>query len=123
MSKEVIDQNKLIQTRGRARKASRSRDMLTALENRMGNLEEPVGNMKKTLELVEGRTDEFDTIKEQLREFVLDSLGANVEKMNGLVNFTAEKLAEMDDTLEDIVLDMKKEIQKLKGSSQFTKLL
>ncbi|MFQ6631736.1 hypothetical protein Gotur_009624 [Gossypium turneri] len=35
--------------------------------------------------------------------------------MNGLVNFTAKKVAERDDTLEDIVLDMKKEIEKLKG--------
>ncbi|KAH1066012.1 hypothetical protein J1N35_030999 [Gossypium stocksii] len=41
-------------------------------------------------------------MEEQLREFVLDSLGANMEKMNELVNFTTEKLAERDETLEDM---------------------
>ncbi|MBA0616412.1 hypothetical protein Godav_016460 [Gossypium davidsonii] len=89
--------------------------MLTALENRVGNLEESVGNMKEMLELVEGRTDGFDSMEEHLREFVLDSLGANAEKMNELVNSTTEKLAERDETLEDMVLAMKKEIEELKG--------
>ncbi|MBA0655465.1 hypothetical protein Goklo_007945 [Gossypium klotzschianum] len=35
--------------------------------------------------------------------------------MNGYVNSTTEKLAERDDTLEDMVLAMKKEIEELKG--------
>ncbi|MFQ6662835.1 hypothetical protein Gotur_030557 [Gossypium turneri] len=35
--------------------------------------------------------------------------------MNGLINSTAEKLAKRDDTLEDMVLAMKKEIEELKG--------
>ncbi|MBA0568468.1 hypothetical protein Golob_005964 [Gossypium lobatum] len=33
MLKEVVDQNEPMETRGRVRKVSRSRDMLTALEN------------------------------------------------------------------------------------------
>ncbi|MFQ6661616.1 hypothetical protein Gotur_029720 [Gossypium turneri] len=41
-------------------KASRSRDMLSTLENRMFNLEESMGDMRETLEEVEGRTDELD---------------------------------------------------------------
>ncbi|MBA0818271.1 hypothetical protein Gohar_021919, partial [Gossypium harknessii] len=53
-------------------------------------------------------------MEEQLREFVLDSLGANAEKMNGLVKSTAERLAKRDDTLKDMVLAMKKEIEELK---------
>ncbi|MBA0789184.1 hypothetical protein Gotri_027591 [Gossypium trilobum] len=104
-----------METRGRARKASRSRDMLTALENRMVNLEESVGNMKEALELVEGCTDGFDSMEEQLRDFILDSLDANTEKMNELVESTAKKLAERDENLEDMVLAMKKEIEELKG--------
>ncbi|MBA0630105.1 hypothetical protein Godav_002234 [Gossypium davidsonii] len=123
MSKEVVDQNEPIQTCGRARKASRSRDMLTALENRVGNLEESVGNMKKTLELVQGRTDGFDSMEEQLREFVLDSLGANAKKINELVNFTTKKLAERDENLEDMVLAMKKEIEELKGELAIYKVV
>ncbi|MBA0630564.1 hypothetical protein Godav_002647 [Gossypium davidsonii] len=35
--------------------------------------------------------------------------------MNGLINSTAEKLAKRDDTLEYMVLAMKKEIEELKG--------
>ncbi|MBA0638272.1 hypothetical protein Godav_029987 [Gossypium davidsonii] len=104
MLKEVVDQNAPIQTRGRSKKASRLRDMLIALINQVGNLEESIGNMKETLELVEGCTDGFDSMEEQLREFVLDSLGANAKKMNGLVKSTAEKLVERDDTLKDILL-------------------
>ncbi|MFQ6636691.1 hypothetical protein Gotur_012793 [Gossypium turneri] len=92
-----------METRGRARKASRSRDMLTALENRLVNLKESVGNMKDMLELVEGRTDGFDSTEEQLRDFVLDSIDANAEKMNELVESIAKKLAERDENLEDIV--------------------
>ncbi|MBA0805516.1 hypothetical protein Gohar_005027 [Gossypium harknessii] len=53
-------------------------------------------------------------MEEQVIEFVLDYLGANAKKMNRLVNFTAKKLAERDDTLKDIVLAMKKEIKELK---------
>ncbi|KAH1038556.1 hypothetical protein J1N35_040299 [Gossypium stocksii] len=115
MSKKVIDQNEPMQTRRRARKASRLRNMLTALENRVVNLEETIGNMKETLELVEGCTDGFDSIEKQLRDFVLDSLGANAENMNELVDSTTEKLAERDENLEDMVLAMKNKIEELRG--------
>ncbi|MBA0879547.1 hypothetical protein Goshw_023368, partial [Gossypium schwendimanii] len=46
---------------------------------------------------------------------MLDSLDANAEKMNELVESTAKKLAERDENLEDMVLAMKKEIEELKG--------
>ncbi|MFQ6650795.1 hypothetical protein Gotur_023461 [Gossypium turneri] len=74
--------------------------------------------MKEMLELVEGCTDRFDLMEEQLREFVLDSLSVNMEKMNELVNSTTKKLAERDKTLEDMVLAMNKEIEEFKGSSR-----
>ena len=115
MSKEVVGQSDPMETRGRPRKASRSREMLTALENRVVNLEESVGNVKETLELVEGRTDGFDSMEEQLRDFVLDSLGANRDKITELLEFTEVKLAEKDEALEDMVLAMKKEMEELKG--------
>ncbi|KAK5771607.1 hypothetical protein PVK06_047832 [Gossypium arboreum] len=88
--------------------------MLSLLEDRVVNLEESVGNIKKTLELVEGCTDGFDSMDEQLRHFVLDSLGANAENLNELVSSTKEKLAERDENLEEMVLAMKKEIEELK---------
>ncbi|MBA0575385.1 hypothetical protein Golob_024386 [Gossypium lobatum] len=73
------------------------------------------GKMKEMLELVEGRTDGFDSIEEQFRNFVLDSLNVNAKKMNELVNSTTEKLAERDENLKDMVSAMKKEIEELKG--------
>ncbi|KAG8488057.1 hypothetical protein CXB51_018328 [Gossypium anomalum] len=78
--------------------------------------------MKETLELVEGHTDGFDSMEEQLRDFVLDSLGANAEKLNDLVNSTTEKLAERDENLEEMVLAMKKEIEELKGELMIYKV-
>ncbi|MBA0566765.1 hypothetical protein Golob_011551, partial [Gossypium lobatum] len=72
-------------------------------------------NMKEMLKLVERRIDGFDSMEEQLRDFVLDSLDANAEKMNELVNSTMEKLAERNENLEDMVLAMKKKIEELKG--------
>ncbi|KAH1098523.1 hypothetical protein J1N35_015444 [Gossypium stocksii] len=89
--------------------------MLSALENREGNLEESLGDMKVTLELIEGCTYGFDLMEEKIREFVLDSLGANAENMNGLVHSTVKNLAERGNALEDMVLAMKKEIEELKG--------
>ncbi|MBA0638458.1 hypothetical protein Godav_022063 [Gossypium davidsonii] len=115
MSKEVVGPSEPIETRRRARNVSRSRDMLIALENQVVNLEESVGNMKEMLELVEGRTDGFDSMQEQLRDFVLDSLDANAEKVNELVESTTKKLTERDENLEDMVLAMKKEMKELKG--------
>ncbi|MBA0567298.1 hypothetical protein Golob_012043 [Gossypium lobatum] len=49
--------------------------------------------MKEMLELVEGRTNGFDSMKEQLRDFMLNSFSANAKKMNELVNSTKKKLA------------------------------
>ncbi|MBA0700713.1 hypothetical protein Goari_026889 [Gossypium aridum] len=46
---------------------------------------------------------------------MLNSLDANAEKMNELVESTVKKLAERDKNIEDMVLAMKKEMEKLKG--------
>ncbi|MBA0839253.1 hypothetical protein Goarm_005002, partial [Gossypium armourianum] len=78
--------------------------------------------MKETLELVEGHTDGFDSMEEQLKDFVLDSLGANAKKMNELVDSTAKKLAEKDENLKDMMLAMKKEMKELKGELMFYKV-
>lgn len=40
MTKEITNQIEPIETRGRVKKASRSRDLLSVLENRVVNLEE-----------------------------------------------------------------------------------
>ncbi|KAH1082046.1 hypothetical protein J1N35_021807 [Gossypium stocksii] len=95
-----------------ARKESRLRDMLLTLESRVVNLEESIGDMRDMLEMVEGHIDELDSMKEQIRDFVLDYL-----------NSTKEKLMGRDDAFEAIVIALKKEIPELNGSSRFTILL
>ncbi|KAH1091992.1 hypothetical protein J1N35_019249 [Gossypium stocksii] len=81
MIKEVTDQIEPTETCGRARKASRSMGMLLALESRVTSLKESTGNMRKTLKVVNGLTDELDSMKEQLKDFVSESLDSNVEAM------------------------------------------
>ena len=107
MSKEVVDQNEPMETRGRARKASRSRDMLSSLEIRVVNLEESVGDMKETLEVVLTRMDE---LREDSKEFVLDSLRS-----------TSDKLTGRDEALEALLTAMKEEIAEFKGGLRICK--
>ncbi|MBA0634377.1 hypothetical protein Godav_024997 [Gossypium davidsonii] len=78
--------------------------------------------MKETLELVKGRTDGFDSMEEQLRDFVLDFLNANAKKMNELVESITKKLAKRDENLEDMVLAMKKEMEELNGELMIYKV-
>ncbi|KAK5812538.1 hypothetical protein PVK06_027973 [Gossypium arboreum] len=104
MKKGVEDQIELMETRGRSRKASRFRDMLSTLEGRVVNLEESMGDTRETLKEVEGRIDVLDSMKEQLRDFVLESFGS-----------TLDKLMVMDDALVVMVMTLKEEIMELKG--------
>ncbi|MBA0825193.1 hypothetical protein Goarm_021797 [Gossypium armourianum] len=60
--------------------------------------------MRKTLEVVEICTDELDSLRDQLKDFVVDSLDS-----------TANKLTERDDALEAIVSALKEEIVEHKG--------
>ncbi|KAK5772288.1 hypothetical protein PVK06_048570 [Gossypium arboreum] len=71
MSKVVTRYVKPIVTRGRARKASRLRDMLSALEDPIVTFEEFIGDVKKRLDEVEGGlTDGLQSMKEQLKDYV-----------------------------------------------------
>ncbi|MBA0779362.1 hypothetical protein Gotri_003619 [Gossypium trilobum] len=58
-----------IETREKTRKASRSRDMLLGLEERVVNLKDSLGDVKKTLEEVERRIVELDLKKSNSRKW------------------------------------------------------
>ncbi|XP_016752558.1 uncharacterized protein [Gossypium hirsutum] len=97
MSKEV----ERMKTRGRARKASRSRDILSALEDRVVTLENFVGVIKERIDDVDDKLhDGLQSMKEQLKVYVLD----NVEQLTG-----------RDDAIETMVAALKEEIAELKG--------
>ncbi|KAH1108134.1 hypothetical protein J1N35_011902 [Gossypium stocksii] len=80
MTKGVEDQIEPMGAHGKVRKASRSRDMLLTLENRVVNLEESMGDMRETLK---------------------------VEVMQGMLSSTTDKLTVKDDALKAIVTTLK----------------
>ncbi|MBA0628055.1 hypothetical protein Godav_022838 [Gossypium davidsonii] len=70
-----------METREMTRKTSRSRDMLLALEERVVNLKDSLGDVKETLKEVKRRIVELDLKEEQLKEVVLESLSSNMKEM------------------------------------------
>ncbi|KAG8488584.1 hypothetical protein CXB51_016513 [Gossypium anomalum] len=88
--------------------------MLSTLEGQVVNLKEFVRDMRVTFELVKGCTCEFDSMEEQFKDFVLESLGSNVEKMKRVPNSITSKLMGRDDALEAMMSNLKEEIAKLK---------
>ncbi|XP_016694443.2 uncharacterized protein [Gossypium hirsutum] len=101
MSKEVVGNVEGMETRGRARKASRSRDILSALEDRVVTLENFVGDIRERIDDVEDRLhDGLQSMQEQLKVYVMD----NVEQLTG-----------RDDAIEAMVAALKGEIAELKG--------
>ncbi|KAG8502294.1 hypothetical protein CXB51_002075 [Gossypium anomalum] len=112
MSKEVVGQNEPMETRGRVRKVSRSRGLLLALENRVVTLEESMEDVKERIGDVDDRLiDGLQMMKEQLREYVWDTIGSSKTKLAG-----------KDDVLEAMVTALKEEINELKGELKIFKV-
>ncbi|MBA0575210.1 hypothetical protein Golob_024896 [Gossypium lobatum] len=100
MSKEVVKNVEGMETRGRAKKASSSRDMLSDLEDRVVTLEESVRDIKERVDDVDDRLhDGLQSIKKQLKVYVLDNV---------------EKLAGRDNAVEAMITALKEEIVELK---------
>ncbi|MBA0620195.1 hypothetical protein Godav_005956 [Gossypium davidsonii] len=89
-----------METSKRSRKANRLRDRLSTLESLVVNLEKSMGDVRETLEVVKGHTNGLDSMKEQLREFVLESLDSSVDVMKGVLNSTTDKLTVRDDAFD-----------------------
>ncbi|XP_052483073.1 uncharacterized protein LOC128036201 [Gossypium raimondii] len=101
MLKEVAENVGGMDTHGRARKASRSRDILSALEDQVVTLKESVGDIKERIEDVDDKlNDGLQFMQEQLKVYVLDNV---------------EKLAGRDDAIEAMMTALKEEIAELKG--------
>ncbi|MBA0786283.1 hypothetical protein Gotri_027587 [Gossypium trilobum] len=100
-----------METRGMARKASPSRNLLSALEGRVVILEESMGDVNEMIDKVDDRiTDGLQSMKEQLREYVWDTIDSLENKLVG-----------KDDALEAMVIASKEEINELKGELKIFK--
>ncbi|KAH1072887.1 hypothetical protein J1N35_025215 [Gossypium stocksii] len=62
-----------------------------------------MGDVRKTLEVVKRHTNGLDSMKEQLREFELESLDSSVDVMKGALSSTIEKLTARDDAFNGMV--------------------
>ncbi|KAK8309297.1 hypothetical protein V6Z12_D02G116900 [Gossypium hirsutum] len=109
MSKEVDGNVEGMETRGRARKASSSRDILSVLEDRVVTFENSVGDIKERIDDVDDRLyDGLQFMQKQLKVYVTD----NVEQLTG-----------RDDAIEAMVAALKGEIAKLKGELTIYKVV
>ncbi|MBA0574972.1 hypothetical protein Golob_000058 [Gossypium lobatum] len=100
MLKEVTGNVEGMETRGRARKASLSRDILSALEDRVVTVEDSVGDINERIDDVDDRIHYgLQYMQEQLKVYVSD----NVEQLTG-----------RDDAIEAMVATLKGEITELK---------
>ncbi|XP_016747465.1 uncharacterized protein [Gossypium hirsutum] len=68
-----------------------------------------MGDVKETLELIEGRIDEPDSMEEQLKEYVEEVLSSNMDALQALLNIAMGKLIEKDEALKVGMIAMTKE--------------
>ncbi|KAH1030858.1 hypothetical protein J1N35_043032 [Gossypium stocksii] len=62
--------------------------MMSALEGQVTNLEESMYGVNETLKVVEGRTDELNSMRVQLRDYMAEALGANLDVLKEALNTT-----------------------------------
>ncbi|KAH1129252.1 hypothetical protein J1N35_000630 [Gossypium stocksii] len=67
------------------------------------------GDVKETLEVVEGHINEPNSMKEQLKEYVDKVLSSNMDVLQALLNITMGKLIEKDEALKAGMIAMKEE--------------
>ncbi|KAK5811291.1 hypothetical protein PVK06_026619 [Gossypium arboreum] len=112
MSKEATENVDGMETRGRARKASCSRDILSALEDRVVTLEESVGDVKKRDDDINDKVnDGLQSIQEQLKEYVLD----NIEKLTSRDDAIETMMVGKTNAMEAMITALKEEIAEFKG--------
>ncbi|KAH1121345.1 hypothetical protein J1N35_004505 [Gossypium stocksii] len=121
MLKEVDEQIETMQTHGRARKVSRSRDMLSALDGRVAKLVGPIGNVKETLKEVNRRTRELELRHDQLKDQMAEALSENMDMMQGVLNTVVGELIEKEDVADAIVSTLKEHFEELKGELNICK--
>ncbi|MBA0587256.1 hypothetical protein Gorai_000388 [Gossypium raimondii] len=109
MSKEVSNQNNLKKTYEWDKKTNPIEGYVVGYRGMCGQSQGVMEDVSEMLTVVVGCTDGFDSLKDQLREFVLESHKTNMEKVQGALNFSRNKLMERNDALEPMVMALKEE--------------
>ncbi|KAK5845384.1 hypothetical protein PVK06_001560 [Gossypium arboreum] len=85
--------------------------MLLVLENQIVNLEISIGGVKETFKVVEGRIEELDLMRVQLRDYVVEAFNANwdvmKEALNASIDDQTEKLTKKNNALKAMVVALK----------------
>ncbi|MBA0828444.1 hypothetical protein Goarm_013119 [Gossypium armourianum] len=77
------------------------------MKGRVAKLEGSIRDVRETLDVVEGRTDELDLMKKKLRDYVIEALSANWDVMIEAPNATKGGQTEKNDALEATVMALK----------------
>ncbi|MBA0711333.1 hypothetical protein Golax_010529, partial [Gossypium laxum] len=78
--------------------------MLSALKSRVAKLKGSIRDVRETLDVVEGHTNELDLMKKKLWEYVIEALSANWDVMKEAPNSTKSGQTEKNDALEAMVM-------------------
>ncbi|MBA0707301.1 hypothetical protein Golax_019352 [Gossypium laxum] len=84
MINQIDDQSVPPKTCVRAKKGSSSKDTLLTMDGRVAKLEESIGDVKKSLKVIESSIIELNFKRDELKEHVQDALNANVKQMQGI---------------------------------------
>ncbi|MBA0706219.1 hypothetical protein Golax_018344 [Gossypium laxum] len=93
-----------------------------------------MGDVKETLEVMERRTNELDSMKEQLKEYMVEAFSSNMDPLQALLNTVVGKLIEKNETLKAMMIVIKAKnkatvtflntkIEELEESSLYANLL
>ncbi|KAH1063821.1 hypothetical protein J1N35_028808 [Gossypium stocksii] len=82
------------------------RETLSAVEERVGQLEGSMEDIKEALDGVEGRIDNW---KEQSRDYVKMSLDSTMDQVNELFNSHKDKMSKWYDALAAMMMALKEE--------------
>ncbi|MBA0879403.1 hypothetical protein Goshw_005982 [Gossypium schwendimanii] len=74
------------------------------MKGKVVKLEGSIRDVRETLDVFEGRTDELDLMKKKLRDYVIEALSANWDMMKEAPNATKGGQTEKNDALEAMVM-------------------
>lgn len=111
--KRVDEQVESMENRGREKKASNSRDMLSTLDGKVAKLEGSMGDMKETFEEVYWPTTELESRQDQLKNQMAEALSDNMDVIQCVFNIAVGELIDNNDALKALLSTLNEHIEEL----------